>query len=297
MRPRPCSAPAAPRRCGRARPTRRARSAPGCCWPTQPARRSPTSSSCSSTRPRSSPAGAATGFLVTEAIRGEGAKLLDARRRALRRRARAARRGGARDRTEIARHPGSERRRARHAPRRPGAVPERRRGAAAGRHRPRAQLIPVAPAAHYMMGGIPTDLHARSTVPGLLRRRRVCLHRAARRQPAGLELAERVLRVRRTRGACGARRAAAAELGHRRLQCRWPAGPRHCCCAPIRRVARATVARRRARRDGPGLSRLLDDPHPLVRLIATAALARTESRGAHWRHDFPRPTRRSTSVM
>ena len=32
---------------------------------------------------------------------------------------------------------------------------------------PTRELIPVAPAAHYMMGGIVTDLHARSTLPGL----------------------------------------------------------------------------------------------------------------------------------
>jgi len=32
---------------------------------------------------------------------------------------------------------------------------------------PTTQLIPVAPAAHYMMGGILTDLDARSTLPGL----------------------------------------------------------------------------------------------------------------------------------
>src|SRR5262249_26158873 len=32
---------------------------------------------------------------------------------------------------------------------------------------PVRELVPVAPAAHYMMGGIVTDLFARSTVPGL----------------------------------------------------------------------------------------------------------------------------------
>ena len=46
------SAPAARRRCGRVRPTRRARSAAECCSPTAPALSSPTSSSSSFTRPR-----------------------------------------------------------------------------------------------------------------------------------------------------------------------------------------------------------------------------------------------------
>jgi L-aspartate oxidase len=41
-------------------------------------------------------------------------------------------------------------------------------------------------------------------------------------------------------------------------------------------------------RDAHGLERLLDDPFPLARVIATSALAREESRGAHQRRDHPR---------
>jgi L-aspartate oxidase len=40
-------------------------------------------------------------------------------------------------------------------------------------------------------------------------------------------------------------------------------------------------------RDAEGLQGLLTDPHPLARLVARCALARTESRGAHLRTDHP----------
>jgi L-aspartate oxidase len=40
-------------------------------------------------------------------------------------------------------------------------------------------------------------------------------------------------------------------------------------------------------RERDGLRRLLDDPHPLARLVAACALLRTESRGAHFRADHP----------
>ena len=75
-------------------------------------------------------------------------------------------------------------------------------------HDPATQRIPVSPASHYVMGGITSDLDGRSTVAGPLRRRGVRLHRPARREPARLQLAVGVLRVRAPRRARRARRAA-----------------------------------------------------------------------------------------
>ena len=40
-------------------------------------------------------------------------------------------------------------------------------------------------------------------------------------------------------------------------------------------------------RDAAGLERLRTAPHRLTRLIAESALAREESRGSHFRVDFP----------
>ena len=40
-------------------------------------------------------------------------------------------------------------------------------------------------------------------------------------------------------------------------------------------------------RDGVGLERTLDASHPLARLVARSALYREESRGSHFRADFP----------
>jgi L-aspartate oxidase len=47
-------------------------------------------------------------------------------------------------------------------------------------------------------------------------------------------------------------------------------------------------------RNADGLLRLVDAPHQLVRLIAESALARNESRGVHFREDFPAEDERFT---
>jgi L-aspartate oxidase len=222
------------------------------------------------------------GFLITEAIRGEGALLLDA--------------SGERFVDELA--PRDEVARAIQnlmtdtgassvaldmrevdprlfpnvidALRKAGIDPER-------------QLVPVSPAAHYMMGGIATDLDGRSTVPGLYAVGECActgLHGANR-------LASNSLSECFVFGARAARAALAEPSG--------PAPPEAIRAAePPPRPPALTAASRQAlweragiERDRDGLWSLREDPHPLVRLIADAALARTESRGAHQRRDFP----------
>jgi L-aspartate oxidase len=49
-------------------------------------------------------------------------------------------------------------------------------------------------------------------------------------------------------------------------------------------------------RDGTRLERLLDAPSPLVRLVAASALLRTESRGVHFRSDYPSEDERFAST-
>jgi L-aspartate oxidase len=58
-------------------------------------------------------------------------------------------------------------------------------------------------------------------------------------------------------------------------------------------IAPPTAATRRAlwehagiERERAGLEALLDDPHPIARLVARCALGREESRGAHHRTEF-----------
>ncbi len=233
-------------------------------------------------------ANGADGFLVTEAVRGEGARLLDAR--------------GDRFVDELA--PRDEVARAVHrqmaltgaasvdldmravdpalfpnvvsALRQAGIDPER-------------QLVPVAPAAHYMMGGIATDLEARATLTGLYAVGECSctgLHGANRLASNSLSECF-VFGARAARSAAAQPepdRAAAAELTERRGGWAGSNSPP----ATIAQSSREALWRHAGlERDAEGLRQLVADEHPLVRLIAGSALTRTESRGAHQRTDFP----------
>jgi len=143
------------------------------------------------------------------------------------------------------------------------------------------ELIPVAPAAHYMMGGICTDLDGRSTLGGL--------YAVGESACTGLHGANRLASNSLSECFVFGGRVAAAALDE---------PPPAASSGPPRAVTVAvsvTRATREALWRGAGLRRtretlepLLRDPHPLARLIATCALAREESRGAHLRTDHPR---------
>ncbi len=149
---------------------------------------------------------------------------------------------------------------------------------------PTRELVPVAPAAHYAMGGIVVDLSARSSVPGLYAIGEVSctgLHGANRL--ASNSLSECFVFARRAVAAALSEpaqpRAPASELEA------LPARPWPGWAEPFTRVALWRDAG--VERTGAGLARVLRDPYPLARLIARCALAREESRGAHLRLDCP----------
>jgi L-aspartate oxidase len=148
--------------------------------------------------------------------------------------------------------------------------------------------IPVAPAAHYLMGGIATDLDGATSVPGL--------YASGECAATGVHGANRLASNSLLECFVFAHRAVARGLAE-------PApGPVE-TAAPDRPMARAPLAelRRRMWRDaGPersadGLERLaawLDRQRPtnpvlVAGMIARSALRRQETRGGHRRSDFP----------
>ena len=146
---------------------------------------------------------------------------------------------------------------------------------------PEREPIPVAPAAHYMMGGIATDLDGRATVPGL--------YAVGECSCTGLHGANRLASNSLSECFVFGARAARSAIAEPGVDPGAPldgrGAPRPPAVSPESREALWRYAG--LERDRDGLRLLADDPYPLVSLIAASALARTESRGAHRRRDYP----------
>jgi L-aspartate oxidase len=170
--------------------------------------------------------------------------------------------------------------------------------------------IPVAPAAHYMMGGVRTTVDGETTLPGLYACGEVActgLHGANRL--ASNSLLETVVFARRVvaRTLAAPDGAAPPSRSVHRLPppAAGEAGPPTLAALQALMWDHAGIVR-----DGPGLQEArrtlaawqaaLPPPagradHELANLVLTgrlvveAALLREESRGAHYRRDFPRP--------
>ncbi|HEX4027707.1 MAG TPA: L-aspartate oxidase [Rhizomicrobium sp.] len=162
---------------------------------------------------------------------------------------------------------------------------------------PSAQPIPVAPAAHYHMGGIATDVHGRASLPGLWA--------VGECASTGLHGANRLASNSLLEGLVFGARAAddvRGQLAAGALRGVPPAPERFASPAPPH-VLRGAMSRDVAlERNEEGLRAALGvitrlettstEPALLnmtaaAKLVTAAALARKESRGGHWRSDHP----------
>jgi L-aspartate oxidase len=145
---------------------------------------------------------------------------------------------------------------------------------------PAVQMVPVAPAAHYLIGGVRTDLEGRTTLPGLLA--------VGESACTGLHGANRL--ASNSLSECfvfGSRAARAALEQTGRPADRFPV-PVWRFTPPADETREAVWQLAGPVRDGDRLEELRGDPYPLAALVAASALLRTESRGVHRRTDFPR---------
>ena len=168
------------------------------------------------------------------------------------------------------------------------------------------QPIPVAPAAHYHMGGIAADVDGRTSLRGL--------YAVGECAATGLHGANRLASNSLLEAAvCGdlAGKAARGEADPGTTPLPTVAAP-ELSAAGLKLLREVMAQDAGVLRDRAGLTRLLTVIDGLeavhgralalvaARLIAEAALARKESRGAHFRSDFPcmtSPARRTSITL
>jgi L-aspartate oxidase len=137
--------------------------------------------------------------------------------------------------------------------------------------------VPVAPAAHYLMGGVVCDLEGRTSLAGLFA--------VGECACSGVHGANRLASNSLTECFVFGARAAIAAASEPPADApgelpEWRFKP------PTEATREAVWRGAGPRRSATTLEPLLDDPYPLARLIARAALERRESRGPHRRSDY-----------
>jgi L-aspartate oxidase len=169
---------------------------------------------------------------------------------------------------------------------------------------PRTDLIPIAPAVHYHMGGLNTDDVGRTSIPGL--------YAVGECAAVGVHGANRLASNSLLEACVFGNRAAKAILAEdfpNRKADNIKTQPWLAMGPEVSKILRTNMTKYcGVRRDANGLNILLGviedlidqvgTANPLIaaRMIVASALAREESRGGHFRDDFPQTKKRAVSA-